>query len=339
MGKLVLSDFQPAWWLPGPHLQTLWPSLARRVPELDLPLRRIALPDGDFIDLAVAAAAGPRVLVVHGLEGGLRSHYAGPLVVRLMENGFCPIFMYLRGNSEQPNRLTRGTHAGLSDDLGVVLARLAEDAEGPVFACVAYSLGGNILLKHLGETARPLLQTAVAVSVPFVLRDAMLRLDRGFSRVYHRYLLDKIKANWRRKFSAMPIALGTPPDLAEIRDIDAFDDRVTAPLHGFEGSYDYYKRSSSRQFLPRIHLPTLIVHALDDPFMYRLTVPYEHELGPGVTLELARRGGHVGFIGGSVPGRAVYWLEERILRHLRACAAPGAELPFRSCCELGRDPY
>lgn len=317
MGKLVTSDFRPAWWLPGPHLQTLWPSLARPAPRLDLPRRRIELPDGDFIDLAVAANRGPRVLIVHGLEGGLRSHYAGPLVVRLIENGFRPVFMHLRGNGEQPNRLARGTHAGLSEDLGVVLAQLAADPEGPVLACIAYSLGGNILLKHLGETARPLLQTAVAVSVPFVLRDAMLRLDRGFSRVYHRYLLDKIKASYRRKSAVLAIPLDEPPDLAKIGDIDAFDDRVTAPLCGFAGSYDYYKRCSSRQFLPRISLPTLIVHALDDPFMYRLTVPYEHELGPGVTLELARRGGHVGFIAGSVPGRPIYWLEERILRHLR----------------------
>ncbi|AGA89903.1 putative hydrolase of the alpha/beta-hydrolase fold protein [Thioflavicoccus mobilis 8321] len=314
MGRLLTSDFRPAWWLSNAHLQTLWPSFARRRPHLSLPRRRIELPDGDFIDLAVATTAGPRVLVIHGLEGSLQSHYAGALVARLIESGYCPLFMHLRGCSDEPNRLQRGYHSGASDDLAAVLAELAEDPEGAPLAAVGFSLGGNLLLKYLGETDNPLVASAVAVSVPFVLRDAMLRLNDGISRIYRRYLLDKLKAAYRRKLAHM--GLPADPALGAIDDIDTFDDRITAPLNGFAGAYDYYAQCSCRQFLPAITIPTLILHAHDDPFMYPRTVPYAHELGPGVTLELAAHGGHVGFIGGAIPGRPVYWLEERILRYL-----------------------
>jgi predicted alpha/beta-fold hydrolase len=319
MGQLQISDFRPAWWLANPHLQTLWPSLARARPRLRLPRRRIELADGDFIDLAVAEGQGPRVLVIHGLEGSLQSHYAGALVARLAAQGYRPIFMHLRGCGDEPNRLQRGYHSGASDDLAAVLVELAEDPEGPLLAAVGFSLGGNLLLKYLGETRQPPLASAVAVSVPFVLRDAMLRLERGVSRLYHRHLLAKLKAAYRRKLAHL--GLPDDPALAEIDDIDTFDDRITAPLNGFAGAYDYYARCSCRRFLPGITTPTLILHARDDPFMYPRTIPYEHELGPGVTLELAEGGGHVGFIAGAVPGRPVYWLEGRILRHLDACMA------------------
>lgn len=327
MGQLLRAEFRPAWWLPGPHLQTLWPSLARPRPRLALPRRRIELADGDFIDLAIAPADGPRVLVIHGLEGSLQSHYAGTLMERLIEHGYSAIFMHLRGASGEPNRLLRGYHSGASDDLAAVLAELAADSEGPPLAAVGFSLGGNMLLKHLGETGQPFLRTAVAVSVPFVLRDAMLRLDRGTSRIYRDHLLTRLKSAYRRKLSQK--GLRPALDLDEICDIDSFDERITAPLNGFAGAYDYYQRCSCRQFLPQIATPTLIIHAADDPFMFRRTVPYAQELGPGVTLELAARGGHVGFVSGTLPGRPTYWLEERILAYLRDFSArsPGDTLP------------
>ncbi len=284
--------------------------------------RRIELADGDFIDLAVADTSGPRVLLIHGLEGDLRSHYTSPLLLALMADGFCPIFMHLRGSSGEPNRLARGYHSGASADVAEVLATLAGDPEGPLLAAIGFSLGGNLLLKYLGETERPLVASAIAASVPFVLRDAMLRLNQGLSRLYRSHLLVKIKSSYRRKFADRRSPLSV--DLDEIADFDAFDDRITAPLNGFKGAFDYYQRCSSRQFLHAITTPTLIVHALDDPFMYPRTIPYEHELGPGVTLELSARGGHMGFIAGSIPGRPVFWLERRILRHLRGVVGQSA---------------
>ena len=325
MGRIVRSRFRPAWWLPGPHLQTIWPSLARRRPPLALTRRRIELADGDFIDLALGVAQGPRVLVIHGLEGNLESHYAGSLVAALGAAGFTPVFMFLRGCSGEPNRLARAYHSGASGDLREVLAALADDPAGAPWAAVGFSLGANLLLKYLGEqngsqggraggAGGPRLGAAVAVSVPFVLRDAMLRLDQGASRLYRAYLIGRLKAAFRRKFADRPCPLTV--DLAAIRDFNQFDDRITAPLCGFAGVFDYYTQASCRGYLDAIATPTLIIHAQDDPFVFPATVPFAHELGPGITVELSSGGGHVGFVAGTRPWRPEYWLDGRIIRFL-----------------------
>ncbi len=319
MGKIVASQFRPAWWLPGPHLQTLWPSLVRQRSRPRLTGRRVELSDGDFIDLAESRSPGPRVLIIHGLEGNLESHYAGTLIGALEREGFQPVFMHLRGCSHEPNRLDRAYHSGASEDLAEVLAALDADPTDSPIAVIGFSLGANLLLKYLGEREKPLAQAAIAVSVPFVLRDAMLRLDLGLSRVYRSYLLRKLKAGVRRKFADRPFPLQV--DLERIRDFNAFDEWITAPLNGFTGVFDYYSRASCRQYLPHISTPTLIIQAADDPFMFRSTLPWEHELGPGVTLELSEHGGHVGFVAGHRPWRPVYWLETRIPAFLREIMA------------------
>lgn len=331
MGRIVPSRFRPAWWLPGPHLQTIWPSLARRRPRLTLTRRRIELADGDFIDLALGAPAGPRVLVIHGLEGNLESHYAASLVAALAAAGFTPVFMYLRGCSGEPNRLDRAYHSGATGDLHEVLKALAADPEGAPWAAVGFSLGANLLLKYLGERGGhppgspegPALAAAVAVSVPFVLRDAMLRLDRGASRIYRRYLVGRLKAGFRRKFADRPSPLAV--DLDAIRDFNQFDEHITAPLCGFAGVFDYYTRASCRGFLGAIETPTLIIQARDDPFMFPATIPFEHELGPAVTLEVCRGGGHVGFVAGARPWRPDYWLDGRIIDFLRGLPGSAPE--------------
>ena len=327
-GRIITSSFRPAWWLPGAHLQTIWPSLLNRQlagnrrPQLRR--RRIELADGDFIDLSIADGRGPRVLIIHGLEGGLDSHYAGSLVGRLAAEGFTPLFMHLRGASGEPNRLDRGYHSGASDDLAEVLQALASDPDGPPQAAIGFSLGANLLLKYLGERDQPLVERAIAISVPFVLRDAMLRLNLGASRIYRRYLVSKLKDAYRRKFADRPSPLDV--DIDRIRDFNQFDDRITAPLNGFQGVFDYYSQASSRQYLRNIDTPTLIIQAADDPFMFATTVPFAHELGPGITLELARHGGHVGFVAGHLPWRPIYWLEERVISALHeAIGRPSSE--------------
>jgi predicted alpha/beta-fold hydrolase len=328
-GKIVESAFRPPWWLKNPHLQTLWPKLRMHLrprgggqrprqrltpvgPRTALERRRIELADGDFIDLSVGAERGDRrVLIVHGLEGGLDSHYAASLVDRLAEDGFQPLFMHLRGASGTPNRLARSYHSGATEDLRAVLEALAEDPQGPPMAAVGFSLGGNLLLKYLGEQEQPLLERAVAVSVPFVLRDAMLRLGLGFARVYRGYLVSRLKTSYRQKFAERPAPLRV--DLDRIKDFNQFDDQITAPLNGFAGVFDYYQRASCRGYLGRVRTPTLIIHAADDPFMFPSTVPFEHELGPGICLELSDHGGHVGFIAARSRGFSSNWLESRIL--------------------------
>lgn len=330
-GRIIDSDFRPPWWLKNPHLQTLWPKLlmhlckrgaSAKQPQTPLKRRRIELDDGDFIDLSISTGhEGPRVLILHGLEGGLDSHYAGSLVDRLAEHGYQPLFMHLRGASGEPNRLARSYHSGATEDLRAVLEALAEDAEGPVAAAIGFSLGGNLLLKYLGECLEefgdPLLDRAVAVSVPFVLRDAMLRLELGFARLYRDYLITRLKAAYRHKFAQRPAPLNI--DLSQINDFNQFDDQITAPLNGFAGVFDYYQRASCRGYLQQIRTPTLIIHATDDPFMFPSTVPFEHELGPGIRLELSRHGGHVGFIEASGLGCSSNWLQSKILRSLLEC--------------------
>jgi predicted alpha/beta-fold hydrolase len=329
-GRLVASDFRPPWWLRNPHLQTLTPTALHGLgrmrsklkpgklrPATPLQRRRLELPDGDFIDLSVGPAGGSPVLIVHGLEGGLNSHYAGRLVDALAETGFQPIFMHLRGTSGEPNRLARSYHSGATEDLSAVVDALTRERPQAPIAAVGFSLGGNLLLKYLGERVQTPITRAVAISVPFVLRDAMLRMDLGLSRVYRRHLISRLKASFRHKFSQD----ASPPleiDLARIHSFNQFDDQITAPLNGFDGVFDYYERASCRRYLRQIRTPTLIIHATDDPFMFPTTIPFEHELGPGIRLELTRRGGHVGFIAASRSRSRRPWLEQRIINALHA---------------------
>ena len=317
MNAMMESEFKPAWWLKSPHLQTIWPTLMRRRRKLVVESERIELRDGDFIDLAWYRGDGPLVLLIHGLEGSLESHYAAPMLQRLKAAGFSTVFMHLRGCSSEPNRLDRSYHSGASEDLAEVLETLRLRGEGPA-AAVGFSLGGNLLLKYLGESADSAgLAAAVAVSVPFRLDIASRHLQHGAARIYGRYLLNNLLAGYRRKFSDRPDPLGVK--LSGIDSVYAFDERITAPLNGFAGADDYYRRCSSIRFLRDILTPTLILHARDDPLMTPEVIPESSQLGPGITLEVTPRGGHVGFVSGSLPWRPGYWIEQRIPEFLLQC--------------------
>jgi predicted alpha/beta-fold hydrolase len=317
-GTITASAFRPAWWLPGPHLQTIYPSLLRRRQHPELKRERLELPDGDFVDLDWTRNDGRGlVLVLHGLEGSLESHYTGGILEALVAAGYRAVLMYFRGCSGEPNRLARSYHSGDTADLQTVLAHITARSDPKPLAVIGYSLGGNVLLKALGEGAgMDAVRTAVAVSVPFELDRAAWRLQQGVSRIYQRYLLKRLRRSYRAKLPvhAMPVSSERLDALDTFR---LFDNEVTAPLHGFRDVDDYYGRSSSRQYLQAITTPTLIVHAADDPFIPDDAIPTDGELGPGVTLELSRRGGHVGFVEGGLPFRAHYWLETRICTHMR----------------------
>lgn len=318
-GCIVASAFRPAWWLPGPHAQTLFPFVARRRLAITPRRERLHLPDGDFLDLDWALAAprqAPLVLVLHGLEGSLQSHYAGGLLTSLNYAGLRAVLMNFRGCSGEPNRLPRSYHSGDTGDLDWVVRELRCREPDTGFAAIGFSLGGNVLLKWLGEYAdcAPI-QAAVAVSVPFSLAIAAERLDRGLSRFYQWYLLAKLRRSLlvKHRQMALPFEL---PDLKSLRNFRSFDDAITAPLHGFRDVDDYYARASSRPFLKDIACPTLILHAADDPFMSPSVLPAAVELSAAVRLELSPRGGHVGFVAGDF-GHPVYWLEQRINTFLK----------------------
>lgn len=311
------STFRPAWWLPSAHLQTIWPALMRRQPRVisQLEHERLELPDGDFLDLAWVGRteSGPIVLVLHGFEGSLHSHYIAGMLNALKRSGLRSVFMHFRGCSGVPNRLLRGYHSGETGDVAWVTQVLKAREPNTPIAAIGYSLGGNVLLKWLGETgaANPL-TAAVAVSVPFELMGAVKRIQRGFSRLYQRYLLYYACKRLRHKFQKQQEHSQFAHRLKSVKNIVEFDNLLTAPLHGFKDAHHYYEEASSRRYLKHIETPTLILHAKDDPFMTDDVIPGITELSTSVQFEMSERGGHVGFVSGRYPWKAEYWLEQRV---------------------------
>lgn len=312
---IVQSQFNPAWWCRNPHLQTLWPLTAKPAhPELKR--ERVELPDGDFIDLDWTTNTNdPVVLAMHGLEGSAHSHYVRRLLHALPGKGFRGVLMHFRGRSGEPNRLPRAYHSGETGDLQFIFNLLSSRGDKPS-AIVAYSLGGNVLLKWLGEKQNETLGLkAVAVSVPFILSELADHMNKGFPRVYQRHLVKSLHKTFEEKANLIELPI-TTEQIKKMRSFWEFDDKVTAPLHGFASAKEYYAKSSSRQFLGNIKTPTLVIQAIDDPFMSPTVIPDEHELSDSVTLELSNRGGHVGFINGGSPNAPQFWLEDRILEYL-----------------------
>lgn len=287
----------------------------------------LELPDGDFLELAwTRPQAGPIVIVFHGLEGSYQSPYASGIAGALERTGYNVVIAHFRGCGNRLNRLPRNYHAGDTGDIHHVVAALHARYPDRQLACIGYSLGGNQLLKWLGEQreAAPI-ASAVAVSVPFDLTVSADTLDQGLARHYQRFLVGQLVGKVRRKLTKMSL----PANVRTARLDDRmtfweFDDAVTAPLHGFRDVHHYYRSSSSRQFLAQIAVPTLILQAEDDPFMHARGLPGASELGPAVQFELSAGGGHVGFVAGSLL-TPEYWLEERIPAYLssRLQTAPG----------------
>ena len=313
---IIKSSFKPAWWLANPHLQTLWSSFFRSLPEIDLHNIRLELDDGDFLDLVVTDIQDkPLVIILHGLEGSLESHYIKPLIKTLDDAGYGVCFVHFRGCSEELNRLPRSYHSGDTADLQTIVQYMKNNYKQGVFAVIGFSLGGNIVLKWLGEQgAKAITQTAIAISVPFTLSNAGERLEKSFSRVYQKHLLTRCQKKYKQKSSLLKMPIEA--DAQQLNTFYTFDDQITAPLHGFKNADDYYQQCSSRQFLKDIKKPTLILHAKDDPFMWEYTVPNDDELSSSIKLELSDTGGHVGFIAGKNPFNPLYWVDQRIVEWL-----------------------
>ncbi|VVC75664.1 hypothetical protein AQUSIP_09540 [Aquicella siphonis] len=314
------SQFKPAWWLPNSHMQTIWPAICRAdIKNLSLERERLELPDGDFIDLDWCGRnqSGPIVLVLHGFEGSIESHYAKGMLLAVKQQGWRGLFMHFRGCSGEPNRLARGYHSGETGDVDFVVRSILDRERHAQIAAIGYSLGGNVLLKWLGETGNENpLKAASAISVPFELHKAADRITQGFSRFYEWYLVKCAKNRLLQKFKK----ISSPIDLAALSEIDGIrdlDGKYTVPVHGFASVDQYYSSSSSRQYLQSIKIPTLLVHSKDDPFMTEDVIPNESELSPHIMLEVTDAGGHVGFVSGSVPWRPQYWLEERVPEFLK----------------------
>jgi predicted alpha/beta-fold hydrolase len=308
----LIEPYQPPAWLPGGHAQTIWAAL-NPGPPLALRRERWDAPDGDFIDVdwAGAADAAQTLVLFHGLEGSSASHYARSIAAAAAARGWRTAIVHFRGCSGEPNRLPRAYHSGDSEEADWMLRRFA--ASGPVHA-VGVSLGGNVLLKWLGErgdAAQGVVGRAAAISAPLDLAAADRALSSGLSQlVYARLFLGTLKRKSAQKLERFPGAFDLRRALAA-RTLYEFDDVVTAPLHGFAGAADYYARASSGPFLAGIRIPTLVLNARNDPFLPRDALERAARgASPCATLEFPDGGGHVGF-----PGRR-NWLARRVTAFL-----------------------
>jgi len=313
---ILKSGFEPHPLLGNRHLQTIIPNVFFPRAKPVLRRERFELPDGDFVDVDwTPGERGPIVIVLHGLEGSIRSQYAAGIMHRIHAQGLRGALLHFRSCSGEPNRLPISYHSGFTQDLEYFTGLLQGREPGAPLAAVGYSLGGNVLLKWLGESANSnRLRTAVAVSVPFDLAICSAAIERGVARLYMWELMARMRRSAKRKFSRIPCPFPLP-DIDRLRTFRQFDDALTAPLHGYKDADDYYTRCSSRPFLKRIQVPTLVLHSKDDPFMTDAAVPRPDELSVTVQFELSERGGHVGFVDGSL-WKPEMWLEERIGRHL-----------------------
>lgn len=316
---ILPSSFVPAFGLGNCHLQTTLPSiLSCKYSSVPVKRERLTLPDGDFIDFDWFddTITAPIVIILHGLTGSVQSHYVQSILHQLKLRKWRPILMYYRGCSGEPNLLDCSYH--LSDTMGLdsLVKELRRREPNTPIAAVGYSMGANVLLKWLGDSGdKAELTTAVAVSTPFDLAKSSNYLRHGFSRFYQWWLIGDLHDYVRRKYQTKK----PPMDFSNITQLKSFwdfDDKVTAPLNGFKDVQDYYIKSSCGPVLKNISVPTLALHAKDDPFMTPDIVPDNSQLSSAVTIELSEKGGHVGFVSGSI-FHPEYWLEQRIPEHLQ----------------------
>lgn len=317
-------------WLPGGHLQTIYPLSIKPGP-LAYRRERWDTPDQDFIDLDWHETAGsasyggngpgedlpgvPLAILFHGLEGSSNSHYARSLMQRFDALGWGGVVVHFRGCSGEPNRQPRAYHSGDSDEIDWILRRLKQEHPGRPLYAIGVSLGGNALLKWLGEresSATGLLRCAVAISAPLDLSACGHQLARGFNRVYTRHFLRTLKRSAAAMLKRSP-GLFDEQRMREARTLYDFDDVVTGPIHGFTGADDYWQRASCKPWLATIRVPTLLLNARNDPFLPAHALPGTDQVSAAVTLDFPDEGGHVGFVTGGPPG-SLDWLPDRILR-------------------------
>ena len=318
------AQYRPPFWLLGRHLQTIYPAAWLPLPDVTYRREEWSTPDGDFIELdwltsentddkAKPPNTQPIVVMFHGLEGNSKSHYALRLMAALREKNWRGVVVHFRGCGGKPNQLPRGYHCGDSAEIDWILRRLRSNETGPIYA-VGVSLGGNALLKWLGEqqeNAQAIIAKAIAVSAPLALPTTGHVLGSGFNKIYARLFLKTL----RPKALAMIEKYQLGFDTAALQTVDNlwhYDDLFTAPLHGFASADDYWEKSNSRPYLKSIQLPTLLINARNDPFLPAKDLPTAAEVSSSVIREFPSKGGHAGFVS-SLAGKGHDWLPQRML--------------------------
>ena len=315
----MISSYRAPAWLPGGHLQTLYASLLAPRPRVAYRRERWNTPDGDFIDLdwaqiRNAADANPLVVLFHGLEGNSHSQYASALMAATRDRGWRGVVVHFRGCGGELNRLPRAYHSGDSAEIDWILRRLKLDNPSIQLFAAGVSLGGNALLKWLGEqrdAANAIVAGAASISAPVDLMASGDALGRGFNMIYTRNFLATMRRKTLAKLALFP-ELCDRERMLDSRTLREFDNIVTAPLHGYRDTDDYWTRASSKPLLRHIAAPTLMINARNDPFLPAAALPTAGELSAKVTAEFPPTGGHVGFVTGGFPGQ-LDWLPQRML--------------------------
>ncbi|MFC3122620.1 hydrolase [Agaribacter flavus] len=321
-GKVSQSQFVAPVWAKNRHFQTIWPKYAIPVPKLNTIQERVATSDGDFVDLAWYLPPEPKAIAVvfHGLEGSIHSHYIGHLFSTLYRAGMGAVLMHFRGCSGELNLTPRAYHSGDTEDANYILKHVKQRYVDTKLFCVGFSLGGNMLLKLLAEPKEHPVVSAVAVSAPIDLHACAEAINTGFSALYQSHLLKSMKANVLLKMQHVDMTRYLNLTREEIKALSSFrdfDEHITARLHGFASADDYYSKCSAISCLQAINIPTLMLHAADDPFMDNRVIPNNEQLSNSLAYELSAHGGHVGFVHGS-PVKPRLWLPERITKFIKA---------------------
>jgi hypothetical protein len=313
------SQYRPAWWLPGTHLPTIWGKKGRHQPAVHDRIERLTTPDGDRLSIARAGHVQPGVphlLVLHGLEGTVRSNYAQGLMAQARRRGWSADLMLFRSCDGELNRARRLYHSGETTDLDFVVHSLVAAHPSIDLRIVGVSLGGNVTLKWLGEQGDALpanVTRAAGVSVPYDLAEGSRYLEHGLGPLYVAHFMKGLRAKTLAKLEKYP-DLCDRDALMRARTFWEFDDVVTGPVHGFTGADDYYFRSSSIRYLSGIRRPTLLFNAVDDPFLPPAVLDRVRDGAKSndyLYLEFPRRGGHVGWIEGQ-PWSPRFYMEERV---------------------------
>jgi len=313
----LTPPYRAPWWLPGAHAQTIVPARLLQVPAAPTRRERWDTPDGDFIDVDFcvpepAAATAPVLVLFHGLEGDSRSHYARLMLQGCTARRWRGLVVHFRGCSGEPNRLARAYHSGDSAEIDWIVRRIAARwPQAPRYAA-GISLGGNALAKWAGEqgTGAALLAALASVSSPLDLEAGGRALGQGFNLVYTRNFLRTLRGKALAKVARFP-DLADAARIRASRTLYEFDDAFTAPVHGFSGVLDYWRRASAMPWLRGIAVPALLLNARNDPFVPAASLPDRAGVSAHVVLEQPAAGGHVGFLaGGSVPDR--WYLRARL---------------------------
>ena len=309
-------SYSSPWWLPGGNLQTIWPSLVTPEPRVSYRRERWQTPDGDFIDLDWLPwiEGAPLLVLFHGLEGSSQSHYARAVMHAAQKRAWNGCVPHFRGCSGELNLLPRAYHSGDSAEIDWVLKRVVDQYKPARLYAAGVSLGGNALLKwagEQGEAAHQLVRAVASISAPLDLAAAGHALGRGFNMLYTRMFLGSLIKKSLEKLAQHP-GLFDPVKLRAARDLYEFDNLVTAPLHGFRDTEDYWARASAKPWLAKIRVPALALNARNDPFLPAPALPGPSEVSSSVTLEYPAHGGHVGFATGALPPGSLAWLPHRL---------------------------